>query len=155
MSKQIENFISAVELEIQKCKMFTSPTETDHIVFERNCRNGAKLLILERFLEHVNKHKEMLGKEVYRLEKSFNYSLEPNLTGIHNRTNSEPVVLTQKLFDEFVLSFKEWRTKHLIETLLNGQISPNSSNPTTNLVNAWTLESTQEVIKFFKDFYIN
>lgn len=151
---KINQFIQAIGLEIQKLKMLIEPTEANPIVFERNCRNGSKLSQLERFLDHVNKHKEMIGKEVYQLERSFNYSLECVLTGVHNKTQTESVLFTQELFEDFVVNFKKFRTEYLIDDLIKGQIAPNSSSPLNNLVNAWNLEGKQELIKFFNDFYL-
>jgi len=142
---KLEILYTALEKEKSKIK----PTTTDAYQFEKNCRASFFVLNITERLEHIQKHESFIGKEVFKFEKSFNYTDNPSLDNIFNPVFEKKVLFTQQLYNSFLYDYfefgKEYHTKRLVEN----QITRNSTNKLNNLQFEWQLECTQELIKLY------
>lgn len=128
----------------------THETFTDIYQFEKNCKAEFILENLKSVVAHIEKHESFLGKEVFKFEKSFNYTdvLPEENIGL-NPVLEQKVLFTPQLLNSFLYDYFEFGKEYHTKRLLENQITCNSTNKLINLQFEWQLECTQELIKLY------
>lgn len=143
-----------VRTRIEHFKSFIKPTTDDKSQFTRNLRYGYAIYVLTNMDKNLSKHMCFIGKKVWKLSKSFNYSDIPN-PDFANPTEPEQVEFTEELFKEFEKCYLNFLINRFTEELVERQITSNSTCKLTNFEFEIRLEEKQELIKYFKELLDN
>lgn len=136
---------------LQKEKAKIKPITTDAYQFEKNCRANFIVENLTHKVGHIEKHKSFIGKEVFKFEKSFNYTdVLPEYIKL-NPVLEQKVLFTQQLYNSFLYEYFKFSEEYHIKHLVENQITCNSTNKLTNLQFEWQLECTQKLIKLYTE----
>lgn len=149
MSKIIEKFTQYLE----RLDRSIIPTTDSLKQFQENWRNKFIATIIGKQLNTIEAHKNAIGKDVfmYLKEDRFSYAFEYSDTDIFNKTHTEPVILTQEMYDVFEKAALKFWVKFYSRQLISCNITSNSTDKFTNLVFEWKLEETQKLISFYKE----
>lgn len=154
MKKLETTTLENVRQRVEHFKAFIKPTTDDKGQFTRNLRYGYAIDTLNHLDRNLSKHMCFIGKKVWKLTKSFNYSDVPN-PDFANPTDSEQVEFTEELFEEFEKCYLNFLINRFTEGLVERQITSNSTCKLTNFEFEIKLEEKQELIKYFKELLDN
>lgn len=143
-----------VRHRVEHFKSFVKPTTDDKSQFTRNIRYGYAIYVLNNMDKNISKHMCFIGKKVWKLTRSFNYSDVPN-PDFANPTDSEPTLFTEELFKEFEVNYLNFLINRFTEELIERQITSNSTCKLTNFEFEIRLEEKQDLIKYFKELLEN
>lgn len=130
----------------------THKTFTDAYQFEKNCKAEFIAENITNKINHIEKHKSFIGKEVFKFKKSFNYTdVLPEENIGHNPVFEQKVLFTPQLLNSFLYDYFQFSKEYLIKRLVENQITCNSTNKLSNLQFEWQLECTQQLIKLYTE----
>jgi hypothetical protein len=142
--------IELIQKKIEALSLNIKHVTVEKNQFLKNLRYDYTMRILMLNRENLLKHKNLIGKEVFKTINSFNYSDVPN-TSFMNTTTEEPIILTEELFMEFCEHFLAFLINRFTEELLEHSITSNSTDKLSNLEFEIILEEKQWLIKFYKE----
>lgn len=143
-----------VRQRVEHFKSFIHNTTDNKRQFERNLRYGFDIETLNHLDRNLSKHMCFIGKKVWKLEKSFNYSDVQNPDQF-NPTNPQQVEFTEELFVNFQKDYLSFLINRFTEELIERQIISNSTCKLTNFEFEVRLEEKQNLIKYFKELLEN
>jgi len=143
-----------VRARVEHFKSFVKPTIDDKNQFERNLRYSFAIDTLNYLDRNLSKHMCFIGKKVWKLEKSFNYSDIQNPDHF-NPTNPEQIEFTEELFALFEKDYLNFLINRFTEELVERQITSNSTCKLSNFTFEVRLEEKQNLIKYFKELLEN
>jgi hypothetical protein len=146
--------LESVRQRVEHFKSFIQTTTDNKRQFERNLRYGFDIDTLNHLDRNLSKHMCFVGKKVWKLTKSFNYSDVPNPDHF-NPTNPEQVEFTEELFINFQKDYLNFLINRFTEELTERQIISNSTCKLTNFEFEVRLEEKQNLIKYFKELLYN
>ncbi len=120
--------------------------------FERNWKRHYKTKEINKRLDFLHTWRSSIGKEVYK-RGVFGYILTKDMDDLNKSFYDTSVVITftEELFKTLCIDYLAYQIKRITEELTERSITSNSTSKIHNLAFEWSLECTQEILKFFKD----
>ena len=144
--------MKTIELITQKLESLSlkiKPCTVQKSQFLTNLRCDYTMNILISNRDNLVYHKNLIGKEAFKIINGFNYRDTP-IDSFMNK-NGESVILTEELFMEFCEHFLTFLINRFTEQLLEHSITCNSTDKISNLEFEIILEEKQWLIKFYKE----
>lgn len=135
--------IEKISLYIEKLESGINLTTTLITQFEINCKNENMLDYLKANLFLLNKFKDLIGMNVYGFENTKLYS------DIH-KDGSVKIILTEDLYDKFVIDYFENLINILSESLVKNCLYKETSSGIYNISFQWQIQCKQEIIKYYR-----
>ena len=132
-----------------KLKNKIIPHLCDRRQYEVNYKNKYLSDILDKNIEFLQKHREMIGKEVYQHKKSNAFELTPSVD-VFNPTEDFTTVLTPEMYDLLFTDYIKLQICHYTDYLVSQKITTTGSNVLLNIEFAWSIDCIQQLIKFYK-----
>lgn len=150
----MDNLIIKLKEKVTKSKVLIKDTFCDYNQFERNCYNHEYTQLLEIFIKHLEETYNLIGLDVYKYEKSFNYTTKeefdkkveedkcyPNF----NPIKKDSILFTEELYEEFKNAYCMFLIKRCNEDILN---SLSGSISTSDFYNAVVRTRNKGKIEF-------
>ena len=142
-SQLIHDFqLEFIELEL---KTHFSDVE----LFEKNCRNQCRRDIIQGILLNIQKHKDMVGKYVFREEDNSFYS--HRASDLCN-PNLNPIFFTNETLDSFVDRYIRRTIYEFEQYLIDKPVKPIKT--LKDVVDKFEVETYEKILKTLKQ-YVN
>ena len=124
------------------------PHLCDKRQYEVNYKNKYLSEILDKNIEFLQKHKGMIGKEVYQQKKFNAFALTPS-DDVFNPTEDFSRKLTQEMYKQLYDDYIAFQIENYTDYLIHIKMTP-GSNALLNIEFGWTIDCIQQMIKFYK-----
>jgi hypothetical protein len=150
----MDNLIIKLKEKLTNRKSLIKDTVCDYNQFEKNCYNQKYTKLLETFINHLEETYNLIGLDVYKYEKSFNYITkeeydkkveEDKYYRNFNPIKKDSIIFTKELHEEFRLDYCKFLIKRCNEDILN---SLNGSISTSDFYNAVVRTSNKGKMEF-------
>jgi len=156
----MDNLIIKLKGKVTKSKVLIKDTFCDYNQFERNCYNQEYTQLLETFIKHLEETYNLIGLDVYKYEKSFNYITKegyakkveedryyPNF----NPIKKDSILFTEELYEEFKNDYCMFFIKRCNEEILNSLMGSISTSYFSNAVERTRSRAKIEIIGLLED----
>jgi len=127
-----------------------APTRTDYAQFEKNIYHSWLVGKYEQILQNLHQLKVSIGSEVWPYKGRFGYSLTQS-SGILNKTEDLPVILTQTMYDKYEVDYLTFIVERFSEELVTQSPRKQSTSEFGNLVMLIEIEAKQDLVKELKE----
>ena len=150
----MDNLIIKLKENLTSRKSLIKNTTCDYSIFEKNCYNHEYNQVLEVFINHLEETYNLIGLDVYKYEKSFNYITkeeydkkveEDKYYHNFNPIEKDSIFFTEELYEEFKIVYCKFLIKRCNEDILN---SLRGSISTSDFYNAVERTRIKGKIKF-------
>ncbi len=138
----MDDLIIKLKEKLTNKKSLIKDTVCDYSIFEKNCYNHEYTRLLEIFINHLEETYNLIGLDVYKYEKSFNYITkeeydkkveEDKYYHNFNPIKKDSIIFTKELYEEFRFDYCKFLHKRCNEDILN---SLSGSISTSDFYNA-------------------
>lgn len=150
----MDNLIIKLKEKLTSRKSSIKNTTCDYSIFEQNCFNHEYTQQLENFINHLEETYNLIGLDVHKYEKSFNYitkeefdkKVEEDKYYINfNPIKKDSILFTEELYEEFKDVYCKFLIKRCNEDILN---SLSGSISTSDFYNAVVRTRNKGKMKF-------
>ena len=150
----MDNLIIKLKEKLTSRKSSIKNTTCDYSIFEQNCFNHEYTQLLEKFINNLEETYNLIGLDVYKYEKSFNYITkeefdkkveEDKYYRNFNPIKKDSILFTEELYEEFKDVYCKFLIKHCNEDILN---SLSGSISTSDFYNAVERTRNKGKMKF-------
>ena len=156
----MDNLIIKLKGKVTKSKALIKDTACDYNQFERNCYNQEYTQLLESFIKHLEETYNLIGLDVYKYEKSFNYITkeefdkkveEDKYYHNFNPIKKDSILFTEELYEEFKNAYCMFLIKRCNEDILNSLSGSISTSDFYNAVVRTRNKGKMEFIDLLND----
>lgn len=156
----MDNLIIKLKGKVTKSKALIKDTACDYNQFERNCYNQEYTQLLEIFIKHLEETYNLIGLDVYKYEKSFNYITkegfdkkveEDKYYHNFNPIKKDSILFTEELYEEFKYDYCKFFIKRCNEDISNSLRGSISTSYFYNAVDRTRNKAKVEIIKLLDD----
>lgn len=156
----MDNLIIKLKGKVTKSKVLIKDTFCDYNQFERNCYNQEYTQLLEIFIKHLEETYNLIGLDVYKYEKSFNYITkegynkkveEDKYYSNFNPIKKDSILFTEELYEKFKDDYCKFFIKRCNEDILNSLSGSISTSYFYNAVERTRIKAKIEFIKLLDD----
>ncbi len=124
----MDNLLIKLKEKLTSRKSLIKDTVCDYNQFEKNCYNQEYTKLLETFISHLEETYNLIGLDVYKYEKSFNYITkeeydkkveEDKYYHNFNPIEKDSIFFTEELYEEFKIVYCKFLIKRCNEDILN------------------------------------
>lgn len=161
----MDNLLIKLKEKLTSRKSLIENTTCDYSIFEKNCYNHEYNQLLENFINQLEETYNLIGLDVYKYEKSFNYITkeeydkkveEDKYYHILNPLKKDSILFTEELYEEFKIVYCKFLIKRYNEDILSsfrGSISTsdfyNAVERTRNKAKLEFIDSLNDIISKF------
>lgn len=156
----MDNLIIKLKGKLTKSKALIKDTACDYNQFERNCYNQEYTQLLEIFIKHLEETYNLIGLDVYKYEKSFNYITkegfdkkveEDKYYHNFNPIKKDSILFTEELYEEFKYDYCKFFIKRCNEDISNSLRGSISTSYFYNAVERTRNKANIEIIGLLDD----
>lgn len=156
----MDNLIIKLKGKVTKSKALIKDTACDYNQFERNCYNQEYTQLLEIFIKHLEETYNLIGLDVYKYEKSFNYITkegfdkeveEDKYYHNFNPIKKDSILFTEELYEEFKYDYCKFFIKRCNEDISNSLRGSISTSYFYNAVERTRNKANIEIIGLLDD----
>ena len=156
----MDNLIIKLKEKLTSRKSLIKNTTCDYSIFEQNCYNQEYTQLLEIFIKHLEETYNLIGLDVYKYEKSFNYITkegfdkkveEDKYYHNFNPIKKDSILFTEELYEEFKYDYCKFFIKRCNEDILNSLSGSISTSYFYNAVERTRIKANIEIIKLLDD----
>lgn len=156
----MDDLIIKLKEKLTNRKSLIKDTVCDYNQFEKNCYNQEYTKLLETFINHLEETYNLIGLDVYKYEKSFNYITKEGFDKkveedkyYHNLNpiKKDSILFTEELYEEFKYDYCKFFIKRCNEDFLNSLSGSISTSYFYNAVERNRSKAKVEIIKLLDD----
>ena len=156
----MDDLIIKLKEKLTNRKSLIKDTVCDYNQFEKNCYNQEYTKLLETFINHLEETYNLIGLDVYKYEKSFNYITkeeydkkveEDKYYYSFNPIKKDSIVFTEELYEEFKIDYCKFLIKRCNEDILNSLSGSISTSDFYNAVERTRNKGKIEFIDLLND----
>ena len=156
----MDNIIIKLKEKLTNKKSLIKDTVCDYSIFEQNCYNHEYTQLLEIFINHLEETYNLIGLDVYKYEKSFNYISkeefdkkveEGKYYHNFNPIKKDSILFTEELYEEFKDVYCKFLIKRCNEDILNSLSGSISTSDFYNAVVRTRNKGKMEFIDLLND----
>jgi len=151
----MDNLIIKLKEKLTNRNSLIKDTVCDYNQFEKNCYNQEYTKLLETFISHLEETYNLIGLDVYKYEKSFNYitkeeydkKVEENKYYHNfNPIEKDSIFFTEELYEEFKIVYCKFLIKRCNEDILNSLRGSISTSDFYNAVERTRIKGKMDFI---------
>ena len=155
----MDNLLIKLKEKLTSRKSLIENTTCDYSIFEKNCYNHEYNQLLENFINQLEKTYNLIGLDVYKYEKSFNYITkeeydkkveEDKYYHIWNPLKKDSILFTEELYEEFKIVYCKFLIKRYNEDILSSFRDSISTSDFYNAVERTRNKAKLEFIEMCK-----
>ena len=151
----MDNLLIKLKEKLTSRKSLIKDTVCDYNQFEKNCYNQEYTKLLETFISHLEETYNLIGLDVYKYEKSFNYITkeeydkkveEDKYYHNFNPIEKDSIFFTEELYEEFKIVYCKFLIKRCNEDILNSLRGSISTSDFYNAVERTRIKGKMDFI---------